>query len=258
MKTIFNDFRKIFTMTILIASIATLAVGYVPSALAMNTPNVSSDPATTVLGGTSVIKITADASTLNHDRSTLGMYDPDNTLALNANTIGGSGNCRTGLASGPGVHWELRHLDGTTPLVFTMSAVGDTFKVKFGTDAGVPITDKTAGTTVSSMNVKWIDTSGGSDPAKYDILTNPLDPFDSYTVRACGFENVITIGSPTGGLYNAESQVFVAEPIGGEILAINSAALLIAGLTTSAIWMIPAVGAVAGTAVTLYKLRQKQ
>ncbi|MFQ5440813.1 MAG: hypothetical protein ACE5DL_05055 [Nitrosopumilaceae archaeon] len=47
----------------------------------------------------------------------------------------------------------------------------------------------------------------------------------------------------------------VEKPVAGELLSVNSSALVIAGLTGSAAWMIPAVAGIAGAGIYLVKLR---
>jgi len=43
--------------------------------------------------------------------------------------------------------------------------------------------------------------------------------------------------------------------VAGEILSIDSSALVVAGLTSSAVWMIPTLAGIAGAGVYLVKLR---
>ena len=47
----------------------------------------------------------------------------------------------------------------------------------------------------------------------------------------------------------------VPEQVAGELLPINTSALMIAGLTASAVWMIPAVAGLAGVGIYLIKFR---
>ena len=44
-------------------------------------------------------------------------------------------------------------------------------------------------------------------------------------------------------------------PVAGELLSLDSSALVVAGLTSSAVWMIPAVAGIAGAGIYLVKLR---
>jgi len=47
----------------------------------------------------------------------------------------------------------------------------------------------------------------------------------------------------------------IEKPVAGELLSINSSALVIGGLASSAVWMIPAVAGIAGAGIYLVKLR---
>ena len=69
-------------------------------------------------------------------------------------------------------------------------------------------------------------------------------------------------------IFNSEgSDVFVTQEIwinetpetvvGGELLPIDSTALLLAGLQTSAIWMLPILAGAAGAGIAAFKLRRK-
>ena len=46
-------------------------------------------------------------------------------------------------------------------------------------------------------------------------------------------------------------------PVAGELLPLDTSALMIAGLTSSAVWMIPAVAGIAGVGVYLVKFRKQ-
>ena len=229
-----------------------LALGSMPLAFA-NSPNVSPIPQNVFLDGTNIIKVTADPNTLKQDRATLSMYDPVVT-SIGSNFLSG-GNCRTGPATG-GTQWELRDSANlANPIVYTFSSVGDSFKVNFGTDGDVTIFDLTGTATVTTTNAKWYDVSGGNDPAAYDILTDPDDPFDFYTPRSCGFESVVTLGTG-GGLFNSESSVFVVQAVGGSIIPIDATSLVVAGMLTNAFWFLPIVGAASAAGIGIYRLRK--
>jgi hypothetical protein len=46
-----------------------------------------------------------------------------------------------------------------------------------------------------------------------------------------------------------------SKPVAGELLSLNSSALVVAGLTSSAVWMIPTLAGIAGAGIYLVKLR---
>ena len=56
--------------------------------------------------------------------------------------------------------------------------------------------------------------------------------------------------------YETGVDFVVITAVGGEIISVDTAALVIAGLTTSVIWIVPTLVTVTGIGVTLYKLRK--
>ena len=63
----------------------------------------------------------------------------------------------------------------------------------------------------------------------------------------------------TGEFYAIDDVMFSAQPcvnpVAGELLSINSSALVIAGLTSMTPWMVPAVIGIAGAGIYLVKFR---
>jgi len=72
-----------------------------------------------------------------------------------------------------------------------------------------------------------------------------------YSGISCGVERTLFSGT-----YQASADFNVVSPVGGEIIPVNTIALVIAGLTTSGIWMVPTLASVAGIGITLYKLQK--
>ena len=82
----------------------------------------------------------------------------------------------------------------------------------------------------------------------------------SYEVSATGASTVIeflAIGTSDslGGYIDNVSVIEIEKPVAGELLSLDSSALVVAGLTSSAIWMIPTLAGIAGAGVYLVKLR---
>jgi len=112
-------------------------------------------------------------------------------------------------------------------------------------------------------------TSDGSDPStisgqnsvnfKWKNLNFPLVKPKTDTRPAPSLLNILSCGDE-GSMFQLDYQsrgfFETVVPVGGEILPINSAALLIAGISTSAIWIFPTVGTIVGTGIALYKLRK--
>jgi len=96
---------------------------------------------------------------------------------------------------------------------------------------------------VANMRIYWTDyTRGEVRSASYDAAGN----LGGITTEISNLVN------PYGlALAFAERQV------AGELLPLNTSALMIAGLSTSAVWMIPAVAGLAGVGVYLVKFRKQ-
>lgn len=46
-------------------------------------------------------------------------------------------------------------------------------------------------------------------------------------------------------------------PVGGTIIPIDTTALLVAGITTNAVWMVPTLGGIAGAVLAFFKIKGK-
>ena len=105
-----------------------------------------------------------------------------------------------------------------------------------------------------------------SPPGLYhNALTNTQQDFELGSLAAAGYQTVsfsLSLGGP------GEVCVFVAQTnkatledlikVGGELLSINSAALLLAGIQGSAIWMIPAIAGIATAGVYFVRARMNK
>jgi len=82
----------------------------------------------------------------------------------------------------------------------------------------------------------------------------------SFDVQASGDSTEIEfqavgVESKTGGYIDTVSVTAHDTPVAGEHLSIDSSALIIAGLTSSMVWMMPAVAGIAGAGIYLVKFR---
>jgi len=84
---------------------------------------------------------------------------------------------------------------------------------------------------------------------------------DENSLAVCGVGTIERTWIATDGLGNTASCVqtitIEGECVAGEILPIMSSALVIAGVSTIAIWMVPAVVGLAGVGVYLVKFRKQ-
>lgn len=74
------------------------------------------------------------------------------------------------------------------------------------------------------------------------------------------YVNSVDLGGPSGLRFSAEINIQctvppVDNPVAGELLSIDSSALVVAGLASSAAWMVPVVAGLAGTGIYLVKNR---
>ncbi|MDH3277041.1 MAG: hypothetical protein OEL77_03105 [Nitrosopumilus sp.] len=114
-----------------------------------------------------------------------------------------------------------------------------------------------------NSNTESVDVSVGALFSEQFSL-NQNDPFTTYTrqisVDSNTSESIVFSGA--GGdnigllLDNVKfTQLDCSAPVAGELLSINSSALVIGGLASSAVWMIPSVAGIAGAGIYLVKLR---
>jgi len=80
-----------------------------------------------------------------------------------------------------------------------------------------------------------------------DQVADRLDPGENF------FVNIFFTCDITSIDFNAEWSM--GQVVGGELLSIDSTALMLAGLQSSAIWMLPVLAGIAGTGFYLVKFR---
>jgi len=94
---------------------------------------------------------------------------------------------------------------------------------------------------VPGGTVEWVELLLGAQ-------TDQTDLAGLYIFSACA-----TLG--TGGPDSTFTPFIVETAVGGEILPINTSALLLAGLTTNALWILPALAVIAGAAFAVLKFQ---
>ena len=115
----------------------------------------------------------------------------------------------------------------------------DCFEVWMDLDVAVPLSPGTYFIIIDNVNAGWqllADTEAGSAVASFDNGLN----WQSSNAFDFPF-------SLTGEL----------QQVAGELLPLDSSALMIAGLTSMSVWMIPAVAGLAGVGVYLVKFRKQ-
>jgi len=79
----------------------------------------------------------------------------------------------------------------------------------------------------------------------------------SFDAGRFGFFNHSQESVRYSGFVDDPPPIIPITPVGGEFLSIDSTALLLAGLQTSAIWMLPVLAGAAGAGIAAFKLRRK-
>jgi len=125
---------------------------------------------------------------------------------------------------------------------------------KVGT--GVPVASGSGFGQLTPLTAEWhrlsnVLVQGTQTVVALSANSDQTTATGAYTGVTCGPEEVTF-----GNNYQVPINFNVIEPVGGEIISINTTALLMAGLTTSGMWMIPTLGVIAGSVITIYKIRK--
>ena len=107
-------------------------------------------------------------------------------------------------------------------------------------------------------DIDWLDQNGNKIPGSIDDVICEVDGNDfqinnidfSSNQVAVEFEAILV-----GGITMAHCELVVSHPVAGKLLSLDTSALMIAGLTSSAVWMVPAIAGLAGVAVYLVKFK---
>jgi len=95
---------------------------------------------------------------------------------------------------------------------------------------------------VEVLAVEWVELTGGAG-------TDQTNLAGLYIFANCA--TLLTGSAPD----STQTSFFVQVPVGGEILPINTSALLLAGLTTNALWILPSLAVIAGAGIVILKFQ---
>ncbi len=212
--------------------------------------------------GTTSVTTTQQANLLCTlvDFEGVGDLNPVGTIGdatFSANTIGfvdsdAGGTC-TGCANEPSPDTVAIDLLGPSPMTVTLA--NPAVQVSFFYSA------------FQAGTVDFLD-GGGGVLATIPLPATPLVAGDPNPQTAPSFVQV----SHNAGFPNIESVVITENPlflviddfefcntsVGGELLPIDSTALVLAGLQTSAIWMLPVLAGVAGSAFGILYIKSRR
>jgi len=108
---------------------------------------------------------------------------------------------------------------------------GGTHMMTFDMNAAVP-----------GVTVEWVElTQAGVGHDQVNLA-------GQYFFVNCGV--IVGVGADS-----IQTPFVVQVPVGGEILPINTSALLLAGLTTNALWILPALAVIAGAGIVILKFQ---
>ena len=160
--------------------------------------------------------------------------------------------------------WQLQGADGQAVIITLTSNPLDSISVTFGNSGGAANLVMTGSATVtdtagagSAMPLMWAVVQFEAslvDAIGDDSDDTVMNTIGGWTFAHCGNDGTL-LATPGPTFQSNPWQVVF--PVSGEIIPINTSALLIAGLMTNAMWIAPTLGVLAGTGLTLYKFRRK-
>ena len=225
---------------ILFGALSALMIPAMPLALAMNTPGVGLTPQSPPVGGIVTITINPVATPVTNLQ--MVMYESGEPIAGIPLTAFPA-FCTIPLAGSGGDIWELQGAGGV-PARITVPA-GQVGTTTFGGGVPVIVNPGVGGTVTPAGPYNWVNqVTAAAD--NLNLLTTPITP---YLLGICGYE---------GGLdafFGAFNSIFTQIPVAGEILPIDTTALLIAGVSSNPIWILPALAVVAGGALAVLRFQ---
>jgi len=109
-------------------------------------------------------------------------------------------------------------------------------------------------------DIDWLDEAGNKIPGSIDDVICEEDG-NEFQINNIDFSsNQVAIefmATFIGDITMAHCELVVSHPVAGELLPLDSTALMIAGLTSISVWMIPTVLGLAGVGVYLVKFRKQ-
>lgn len=227
-----------------------------PNALASESPGLSALPSPIPVGGDVTIMVERTAAGPHRSDDGIRVYDPDVTFGIDP---GGVLAC--GLPSGAGGDiWELRDaVDPTKRLGYKIpNTAGESVSVPFTGFGGVVTMTPTGASNVRLEGTGDLGVGVARTAVWFKIVGagtgSDTDKTGTYGVLTCGKE-----GSLFSNDYQQSTTFKVQVPVGGEIIPIDTVALLVAGAQLVTLWLLPLMAA-AGGAFTLlaFQLRRRQ
>jgi len=179
----------------------------------------------------------------------IATFDPGTVSAIDFDA-GGSANS----ANEPSPETVAGALNGASTTVTFSQPVGEASFFYAGGSGVLTANFKGAGDVLlNSQNPPTLPlgTVGGDPTGAWDLWAQV-----SFNAGSNTIEKVEFIDSGANTFYLLDDFEFcIIEVVGGELLPIDSTALMLAGLQSSAIWMLPVLAGIAGTGFYLVKFR---
>lgn len=260
MKFKIYDLGGLYSLITLLGLVATF--GLVPSAFAMPGLGTSEAPDPVFEGAAITIEATSTAFNAPHEKVSFRVYEPPlNPAFPSDNPQAGvpPANCLglfpvTGIgAVGPTV-WQLHRDDGSpgTLAQFKISDPGNV-RVTFGnplTPLEVVTMTNAIITDAGTGGHKWVRQDGTTKADNSGTPASIGNP--PYRWAACGFESIT---ANTFQEFVSDSVFNNKKPVGGIILPIDTTALVLGGILSNSIWILPVFAAIAGGAFVLLKFQ---
>ena len=277
--------KTIFTISLTALLVFGLAYASLPDAFASPGHSITFSPSTkkVVIGGTGIAAINVAIAQPDAVSGT-ATYVVEDRVPLSFSTPGSNAACvgraAATTAAGAGLGAEdTQYALVTAPYTLPPTLVGVLFPGGATSSASltvgpIGIASPVAGTTgspivyltsggvgspVAAGTLRWIQTVGPS-PGTFGIdhtVPNPTNLEGQRFIVACGCDDPgadgFCAGSDTDGVV-AESYR-VVKPVGGKILPIDTTALLIAGMSSTGLWVLPMLGVIAGVSFALLKFQ---
>ena len=256
-------------MTIIITTFALL---FVPTQSVMADPGIGAvaDPSLVTVGGTTDVGGTGALSeeytgvrirvydTMPIASASTGSLITDATplvadsCAFNVHPVLG-GRYWDYYSSGSGADARLRMLVAATAVTPQLALV------RFGDGGDAQVGFFSSGVSVDPAQLAprvWRDNTAGISTDTIDLVTGPGEV---WAVAVCANRHLANADPSTAGTFQATTFQVAAfntqKPVAGEILPIDTTALLIAGVSQNSLWILPTLALVAGAAFTLLRIQ---
>jgi len=268
-----SNVSRLFGITILFAAVSALLISGIPDAMAMPGPQLlPAFPTGQAVRGTTA-QIEVDGGFIFTDVDEVVSYDGTVTFAI-------PGSCPT---PAPNTGNKLTLVDNNgRPVGFRLDETGNlNAEVLMPYGGGTPfnlasVTINGPGVVTFYFNadpsmpavfpIHWEDLIGSldgnvGDDGIADDTTN-LPAGTQIIFAVCGLEGASLTGAPPGrptpSIFLTIGTLLIVAPLAGVVLSIDTAALLLAGATANAVWIMAIMGVIAGGTFALLRFQVRR